>query len=176
MEIIVKKHTDLALLQWAAGMTTGKESHMSLDFAYGSLHSPARTQMFSIEMNGIYNFVAKHFRTHSLGIVSFELTHREDRGKNKKGDRWDLTNYGLFLNAESLINLSRKRLCYQAHAETRKVMLAIRDEVSKVDHNLALYMVPECVSRGGICKVSCKMKSHQEAWYEYYQKLFWRKR
>ena len=51
-------------------------------------------------------------------------------------------------NAQALINLSRKRLCNQASPETREVMQAMKEEVSKRDKFLAEVMVKECVYRG----------------------------
>lgn len=51
-------------------------------------------------------------------------------------------------NAQALINMSRKRLCNQAHPETRQVMEEIKKEVSKRDEFLAEVMVRECVYRG----------------------------
>lgn len=51
-------------------------------------------------------------------------------------------------NAQALINMSRKRLCNQASPETRQVMQAMKDEVSKRDEFMARVMVRECVYRG----------------------------
>ena len=51
-------------------------------------------------------------------------------------------------NAQALINMSRKRLCSQASPETREVMEAMKEEVSKRDKFLAEVMVKECVYRG----------------------------
>jgi thymidylate synthase ThyX len=51
-------------------------------------------------------------------------------------------------NAQALINMARKRLCNQASPETREVMQAMKEEVSKRDKFLAEVMVKECVYRG----------------------------
>ena len=51
-------------------------------------------------------------------------------------------------NAQALINMSRKRLCNQASPETREVMEAMKEEVSKRDKFVAEVMVKECVYRG----------------------------
>ena len=50
-------------------------------------------------------------------------------------------------NTQALINMSRKRLCTQASPETREVMQAMKDEVSKRDKFVAEVMVKECVYR-----------------------------
>ena len=52
------------------------------------------------------------------------------------------------LNAQAFINVSRKRLCGQAHDETQEVWNKIIEELSKIDKILASKCVPECVYRG----------------------------
>lgn len=66
-------------------------------------------------------------------------------------DRYTPVNLGLFLNAQSLIDMAKLRLCNMAHEETRKVFQAIKDEVAKVDPELAEMMVRKCVYRNGLC-------------------------
>ena len=51
-------------------------------------------------------------------------------------------------NAQALINMARQRLCSQASPETREVMEAMKEEVSKSDKFVAEVMVKECVYRG----------------------------
>ena len=156
MKIKVSKVTSVELIRWACAMTIDSESNMTLDRIYRNEHSPMRTQMFTVEMLGIPTFVSTHFRTHSQGITHFVKSLREDRCGNGKEDRWTPTNHGMFLNAQSLINLARKRLCYKSHDETVRVMKAVRREVEEVDSLLALYMVRECEYRNGCHEdVSC---------------------
>lgn len=69
----------------------------------------------------------------------------------KNSDRYTPVNLGLLLNAQSLIDMSKLRLCNQAAAETRQVFKAIKDEISVVDHELSSVMVCKCIYRGGIC-------------------------
>lgn len=149
MQVKVSKVTSPDLMRWACAMTIDSESNMTMDRIYRNEHSPMRTQMFTVEMLDIPTFVSTHFRTHAQGVTHFVKSLREDRcGKGDEG-RWTPTNHGMFLNAQSLINLSRKRLCYKSHASTISVMWMIRDEVDKVDSRLAKYMVPECIYRNG---------------------------
>ena len=51
-------------------------------------------------------------------------------------------------NAQALINISRKRLCSCASKETREAWQAVKDEVAKVEPELASCMVRECIYRG----------------------------
>lgn len=66
-------------------------------------------------------------------------------------DRQTPVNLGLFLNAQSLIDMAKLRICIQAHAETRDIFNVMREEISKTDPDLAKMMVRKCVYRGGIC-------------------------
>ena len=66
-------------------------------------------------------------------------------------DRYTPVNLGLLVNAQSLIDMAKLRLCNQAHKETIEVFLAIREKVAEVDVDLAVLMVPKCVYRGGLC-------------------------
>lgn len=66
-------------------------------------------------------------------------------------DRYTPVNLGLFLNAQSIVDMSKLRLCMQAAAETRIVFNKFKEELEKVDPELAKMMVRKCVYRGGIC-------------------------
>ena len=54
-------------------------------------------------------------------------------------------------NFQSFINVSRRRYCYQASAETRTVWDLIMQEVKKVEPELYSVCVKECVYRNGLC-------------------------
>lgn len=66
-------------------------------------------------------------------------------------DRYTPVNLGLLLNAQSIIDMSKLRFCLQAAEETRIVFKRFKDELGKVDPELASMMVRKCVYRGGIC-------------------------
>lgn len=66
-------------------------------------------------------------------------------------DRQTPVNLGLCVNAQSLIDMAKLRLCNQAAYETRVVFQAIKDKISQIDPELAKVMVRKCCYRGGIC-------------------------
>ena len=68
-----------------------------------------------------------------------------------RADRYTPVNLSLLINAQSLIDMAKLRLCAQAHRETREVFQSLKDEVAKVDPDLAKMMVRKCVYRGGLC-------------------------
>ena len=66
-------------------------------------------------------------------------------------DRYTPVNLGILLNAQSVIDMSKLRLCFQAHSETIEVFSAFKEKLKEVDSSLPLMMVKKCVYRGGIC-------------------------
>lgn len=66
-------------------------------------------------------------------------------------DRNTKVNLSLLVNAQSLIDMAKLRLCTCAHIETREAFAKIKQEISKVDPSLAAMMVRKCVYRGGLC-------------------------
>ena len=66
-------------------------------------------------------------------------------------DRYTPVNLGLLINAQSLMDMAKLRICLQASKETREVFLALREKIREVDPELASMMVRKCVYRGGLC-------------------------
>lgn len=69
-------------------------------------------------------------------------------------DRYAPTSLMADLNAESFINISRKRLCATASAETRMIWEQVIEELRKVDPALASHCVKPCIASGGVCRES----------------------
>lgn len=133
MKIEVVKLTNESLMQAACSATMrGRSSKMTLDKIYKCQHSPLRTQMFWITMHDIKSFVSVHFVRHKFGVEHFVGSNRSDRG-GVLADRNTPVLNCMLLNAETLINMARKRLCGQASEETREVMQEIKEQVAKVD-------------------------------------------
>ena len=116
---------------------------------YLAEHSPIRMREFWIHLANIPTFVATHLVRHHVGIDHYQMSHRFDKTKvpNEESNRMTPTNISMHLNAQSLINMARKRLCGKASPETRLVMNVIKQAVSVLDPDLASVMVPECVYR-----------------------------
>lgn len=148
MNIQVEKITNENLMRKACEFTINAQSKMTLPRIYQCEHSPMRTQMFIIEMYDIPTFVSVHFVRHKHGVEHFVKSNRDDRN-GVMADRLTPVNHMMFLNAQALINMARKRLCSQAHTDTTQVMRMIRDGVLSVDPALAQFMVPECIYRNG---------------------------
>ena len=149
----VQKLTNESLARLACQYTihSQMETNISMFRLYQMGHSPIRTQKFLVELIGVPHSVAMHLVRHTVGIEHFIQTFRPDRGASVEQTRATPQNHMFICNAESLINMARKRLCFKTSPETNKVMFEIRNEVDEVDPDLAYHMVPECVYRGRIC-------------------------
>lgn len=149
MRIKVAKITDKSLLDLACSYTVDREVNVkNMTKMYLSEHSPIRTQMFIVEMRGIPTFVSTHLVRHKFGVEHYVKSNRTDRGGDSAVDRNTPINHMMLVNAQALITMARKRICGKASLETRMVMRAIRDGISKIDPDLAKCMVPDCEYRG----------------------------
>lgn len=150
--IMISRLTDKLLLDRACTFTVDKKVDVkNMKKMYESEHSPIRTQMFWVEMHHIPTFVSVHFVRHKHGVEHYCKSLREDRCGEGVENRWTPTNHAMWCNAQALINMSRKRLCYQASNETIKVMSMLREKVQQVDDPLALCMLPDCRYKNGKC-------------------------
>ena len=69
-------------------------------------------------------------------------------------DRYAPTDLMCLINAETIINMSRKRLCTKASKETREIWQKVCELIEECDPDLYQHLVPQCVYRGGICPES----------------------
>ncbi len=139
----------LDIAQLACSYTMDKESHITLERLCELEHSPLRAITYLVELRDIPTFVSTHLVRHKHGVEHFVKSNREDRA-SYSGDagRYQPVNHAMVINAQALINMSRKRLCKKAHKETVAIMKSI---VELLPEELKKYCVPECKYRGGIC-------------------------
>lgn len=118
-----------------------------------SEHSPIRKLKVSWKWYELPYYVSTHFVRHFIGLIHFVGTQRTDRTGINRDElpQGNLVQHEVDGNAQSLIAISRKRECMCASAETRKAWRLVKEEVSKVEPELASVMVKECVYRNGLC-------------------------
>lgn len=98
--------------------------------------------------------------------VVYDLLH--------KTDRYTPTNIGIWVNAQSLIDMAKLRLCNHASKETELVFEEIKRQVKLVDPDLSAMMVRKCVYRNGLCGESCgfnhtkKFKEEMDEYLSYF--------
>ena len=113
-------------------------------------HSPIRKLQISVKCYDVKSWVATHFVRHHIGVEKYVQTQRTDRTGVDRDElpQGALVTLELDLNAQAIINISRKRLCMQASKETRELWKLILEEVKKELPELYEVCVPECVYRG----------------------------
>lgn len=113
-------------------------------------HSPIRLIELTIRMHGIPYWVSVHLVRHKIGIEHWVSTQRTDRTGIDRSQlsQAAMVDHTIRVNAQALMTISRKRLCAQASAETRRVWQAVIDAVAQVEPELASLCVPECIYRG----------------------------
>jgi len=118
-----------------------------------SEHSPIRVATYRVYMENIPYWVSVHFSRHKIGVEHFITSRRSDiTGKERSPN--DLVNHEMILNAQALITMARKRLCFKASPETRVVMQAIKKSLQEPDAVLSWYLAPDCVYRNGCNELS----------------------
>jgi len=116
-----------------------------------SEHSPIRQLSIKAKWYDLKYWVSVHFVRHWLGIIHWVTTQRNDRtGEDRDGKSQDsFVSHEFEANAQAIINISRKRLCTQAHPETKKAWELFLDEaVEPNEPELRKCCVKDCVYRG----------------------------
>ena len=111
-------------------------------------HSPIRTLWFAFKIEMPY-WVSVHFVRHKYGVEHFVQSQRDDRANNNipraEKPQGEMVSHIMYINAQELMFMARRRLCNQASSETREVMKAIVAEVLKTNPEFTWVLVPMCV-------------------------------
>ena len=116
-----------------------------------SEHSPIRLLEVDWSWKDIPSWVSVHWTRHKH--EKFVSTQRDDRKNHSvsradmpQGTPVDMDNYA---NAQQLIDIFRKRLCYQASPETRALAEDFKMALKEECPELSDALVPNCVYRCG---------------------------
>lgn len=118
-----------------------------------SEHSPIRTLNFIIKMQIPY-YSSVHFSRHFIGVTHFVQSQRNDRQDNydrTKAPQDAMVSHIMYINAQELMFMARRRLCTQADATTRQVMQEICRQVVEGSPEFAGTLEPMCSYRNGRC-------------------------
>lgn len=124
-------------------------------------HSPLRHSLITVQIDNVPFYVMGHFVRHHEGVTPYVTTSREDRTGKDRTERkqTDPVSMRMDLNIQSLINISRKRLCNQADKVTQKVWLEVVKKIAEYDQDIAWACIPEgirtcgCPEKFGGCVV-----------------------
>ena len=113
-------------------------------------HSPIRQISVRWKWMNLKSWISVHFVRHKIGIEHFVKSQRTDRTGVDRDQliQSALVNHECVASAQSIITISRKRLCRQASDETRNAWKLFLDELSLKEPVLTEVCVPECVYRG----------------------------
>lgn len=121
-------------------------------------HSPIKLVEYSIQFKKLRQWVGVHLLRHGF-TIPFIHSQREDRREldcpRDELPQGSLNDQDFVVNAQSLINISRKRLCRCASKETREAWEAVKEEMKEVDPIMASKMVPNCVYSGFCRELNC---------------------
>lgn len=166
VRVEVKKLTNWSEVLDAARFTVNKcdlEKEPSSEFKTHILtaeHSPIRSLIFVITLYNVPTWVSQHIARHDKfaghtmregeSDENFVATQRSDRTGVDRSElsQEELVDHRILLNAQDMINISKKRFCNCASPETRFVWQKVKEEIAKIEPELASRMVRECVYRG----------------------------
>ena len=83
-----------------------------------------------------------------MAIVSEDIKNEPDFNRRDYLLQGQPNDQDFVVNAQTLINISRKRLCSCASKETREAWHAVKAAIAEIDPVMAAFMVPNCVYRG----------------------------
>lgn len=136
-------------------------------------HSQIKLVEYTIMFENLRQWVGVHLLRH-LFVLPFIHSQREDRRvldiPRDELPQGSLNDQDFVVNAQTLINVSRKRLCKCASKETQEAWKLVKEKIQEIDPEMAAVMVPNCVYRGfcpeirccGWCKTEAYEKQREE--------------
>ena len=134
-------------------------------------HSPIKLVEYLISFKDLRQWVGVHLLRHEH-MLPFIHSQRVDRREDidsltervmsiieedvKSDESFNKRDYlfqgepndqDFVVNAQTLINISRKRLCHCASKETREAWVAVKAAIKEFDPIMASFMVPNCIYR-----------------------------
>lgn len=136
-------------------------------------HSPIKLVQYRVIIRNLRQWVGVHLLRHEH-MLPFICSQRNDRNESVEEmvnricnelinmireeqpdfnprnllPQGTCNDHMFWLNAQTFINISRRRLCREASKETQMVWKMIVAELAKVDPILPKFLVPMCVYRG----------------------------
>lgn len=141
-------------------------------------HSPIKLVMYRISYEDLRQWVGVHLVRHEhtlpmihsqrverrdldemveqvMAILSDDIKNDPDFNKRDVLFQGEKNDQDFYVNAQTLINISRKRLCACASPETRYAWQIAKDAIAEIDPEMAHAMVRNCVYRGRCPEMTC---------------------
>ena len=118
-------------------------------------HSPIRNISVKWRWSGIKSWIATHWSRHKWEC--YIRTQRDDRTGVERDDlpQGAPVDFVGEANAQNLIDTWRKRLCHQAHPETRAYAEDFKAALHEIEPEIADALVPNCIYRGDCPEIKC---------------------
>lgn len=145
-------------------------------------HSHIKCVQYCVDIDNLRQWVGVHLLRHPF-VLPFVCSQRQDRTPNPEEaaqavlayikddivndpdfdrENWrdyrlqgSTNNHSFVMNAQTFINMSRKRLCNAASKETREAWKLVHEAIKECDPELAAVMVPNCIYRGFCPEMHC---------------------
>jgi hypothetical protein len=143
-----------------------------------SSHSPIRQLIIKWKWTDLLWWVQTHYTRHHVGVEWWVQTSRTDRtgiDRTEAGSQSNLINVEGEANAQAIIDISRRRLCFGASKETRDAWIEFLMSFKDEEPELFSVCQPECIFRGYCYEFkSCgyfKSENYQETLKLYRQNI-----
>lgn len=183
MKVTISQDTSWKRALNEARRTVGKEpldKEPSRKWKLKSLiaeHSQIKLVEYTIKFESLKQWIGVHLLRH-MWVLPFIHSQRDDRRElqvpRDELPQGSLNDQDFVVNAQTLINMARKRMCNCSHKETKEAFMAIREEMYTVDPEMAAVMVPNCIYRGFCPEVKCcgfVNTPHYQTWLAKYRNL-----
>lgn len=164
LEVEVRADTSWKRALNAARRTAGKKeldkepSEKWKEMSMMAEHSQIKLVEYRIAFANLRQWVGVHLLRHEH-VLPFIHSQREDR-RELAVPRDELpqgaeNDQDFYVNAQTLINMSRKRLCGCASPETRAAWRKVKERIAELDPTVARFMVTNCIYRGFCPEMKC---------------------
>lgn len=150
LEWLMSEHSPIKVVQWCIDLDELRQwvgVHLIRHEHVLPYITSQRPEMSSSEVaDQVLSIIRKDI------VEDPEFDYRKWRDYRLQGSEND---HSLVVNAQTLINISRKRLCKHASPETREAWRMVRAAIKKQDPEMADAMVPNCIYRGFCPEKTC---------------------
>ena len=114
-------------------------------------HSPIRTLMFTIMMKNIPYCNSVHFVRHKYGVEHYVMSQRKNPERGAERQDAPVTHI-MDINAQELIFMAKKRLCFKADIVTRTIMQDICWAIVGHEPFWGAVLLPACECNEANCR------------------------
>lgn len=154
MTVTVWRDSDPYTLDKIMQFVWGLEKRPNTKKIYGSDDSIGEAEHY-VALCEVPRSVAMQIVTHrkKMGNYSWMSSGRPDLAYSLKTEysRTQKVRIAMTFTPRGIIDMAHYRLCHKAEEPTRKFMYLLRSAINELDPYVAMYMMPMCAYRNGLC-------------------------